>query len=204
MWTYTSEQTSKPNTLKIAISQQGKPLHFEQVIAGWQDSADFRSFYINMLAEVAFPAYFWEMPAITAATLNRPHEFPYEFIVADSPSLASVRPDSTAFASHFHTATADESVIAFENLGGDAMLVAPCPVGYENAYPHLAAFVCNAPVEQTHQFFQRLGTEVIARVSHQPLWISTSGLGVYWLHARLDSTPKYYTYAPYRRADYAT
>ena len=33
---------------------------------------------------------------------------------------------------------------------------------------------------------------------NKPLWVSTSGLGVYWLHIRLDSFPKYYTYTPYR------
>ena len=26
----------------------------------------------------------------------------------------------------------------------------------------------------------------------QKLWVSTSGLGVFWLHLRLDSYPKYY------------
>jgi hypothetical protein len=28
-------------------------------------------------------------------------------------------------------------------------------------------------------------------------WISTSGLGVPWVHVRLDSYPKYYQYRPY-------
>ena len=35
-------------------------------------------------------------------------------------------------------------------------------------------------------------------LSDQPLWVSTCGLGVYWLHVRLDSFPKYYRYAPYQ------
>ena len=30
------------------------------------------------------------------------------------------------------------------------------------------------------------------------LWISTAGLGVTWVHVRIDSRPKYYTHAPYR------
>ena len=33
------------------------------------------------------------------------------------------------------------------------------------------------------------------------LWISTSGEGVPYLHVRLDTVPKYYVYAPYRRPD---
>lgn len=31
-----------------------------------------------------------------------------------------------------------------------------------------------------------------------PVWISTSGLGVPWLHVRIDDRPKYYQHAPYR------
>lgn len=31
-----------------------------------------------------------------------------------------------------------------------------------------------------------------------PIWLSTSGLGVYWLHMRLDRRPKYYTYEPFK------
>jgi hypothetical protein len=34
----------------------------------------------------------------------------------------------------------------------------------------------------------------------EKIWMSTCGTGVYWLHLRLDSKPKYYTYAPYREA----
>ena len=28
----------------------------------------------------------------------------------------------------------------------------------------------------------------------KPVWLSTSGMGVAWLHFRLDQRPKYYTY----------
>ena len=30
-----------------------------------------------------------------------------------------------------------------------------------------------------------------------PVWMSTSGAGVSWLHIRLDSRPKYYQYRPF-------
>jgi hypothetical protein len=35
-------------------------------------------------------------------------------------------------------------------------------------------------------------------VSDERRWLSTSGLGVSWLHMRLDSTPKYYNWQPYK------
>ena len=37
-----------------------------------------------------------------------------------------------------------------------------------------------------------------ARIGIQPIWLSTAGMGVPWLHVRLDSRPKYYAFGPYR------
>jgi len=31
-----------------------------------------------------------------------------------------------------------------------------------------------------------------------PSWLSACGLGVYWLHSRLDPKPKYYVYEPFK------
>ena len=95
---------------------------------------------------------------------------------------------------------------AFPNLGGDAMLVAPkqdpsAPRG-ELAYAHLANFVRGAPPEQVRRLWAQVGKSMERRVGAEgqagrPVWLSTSGLGVFWLHVRLDRSPKYYTYAPY-------
>jgi hypothetical protein len=46
----------------------------------------------------------------------------------DSPGLAE-RPDRAAFAAHFENARPGQDVISFANLGNDAILVVPCPVG---------------------------------------------------------------------------
>jgi len=35
-------------------------------------------------------------------------------------------------------------------------------------------------------------------LSETPLWASTSGAGVAWLHIRFDTRPKYYIHLPYR------
>ena len=65
-------------------------------------------------------------------------------------------------------------------------------------YAHLGAFARGAPSQQQHGFWRMVGAETAARLSDRPLWLSTNGLGVAWLHARLDSWPKYYSYRPYR------
>lgn len=40
------------------------------------------------------------------------------------------------------------------------------------------------------QYLQRLG-------KGGTVWLSTSGLGVYWLHFRIDARPKYYQYSEF-------
>jgi hypothetical protein len=44
-----------------------------------------------------------------------------------------------------------------------------------------------------------LGKKAMERLesSSNRFWISTSGLGVPWVHVRLDRYPKYYQYGPY-------
>lgn len=78
------------------------------------------------------------------------------------------------------------------------MLIWWCPVRKaDDAFAYLAAFSRSAPLAQQHDFWQRVGLAVVNGVGELPSWASTSGLGVYWLHVRLDARPKYYTFRPY-------
>lgn len=67
---------------------------------------------------------------------------------------------------------------------------------------HLAAFVRGpAPSEQKHLLLQRAAHTVLGQrqqASSPPCFWSTSGLGVAWLHMRVEQRPKYYTYQPYK------
>jgi len=42
------------------------------------------------------------------------------------------------------------------------------------------------------------------RLADTPLWLSTAGLGVSWLHVRLDTRPKYYRHRVYASTQYWT
>jgi hypothetical protein len=169
---------------------------FADVVRGWQRDADFRTSFNALLAEAPYETFRWETPAVTTATLARP----FEFVLLDSPGLAR-RPDPEAFAAHF--AGAKASVATFPNLGGDAILVVPCPVTEPSAYGHLAAFVRCAPDEQRHALWKVVGEVIAQRVGAKPVWLSTAGAGVPWLHVRLDDRPKYYGYSPFRQTDNA-
>lgn len=178
---------------KIAVQRDSEPLRFADAAELCQQDREFRSFLISLLADAPFAAYFWECPPVTDATVSRP----FEFVLVDSPPLAHLRPDPRAFAGHFK---AGEATATFWNLGGDSLLVAPSPRAPPAAYPHLAAFARGAPIEQQHALWRAVGAALAQRIAAAPLWLSTSGLGVAWLHIRLDSVPKYYSYQPYRRS----
>lgn len=175
---------------QIQILEGERPFTYQEILQKWQSDEPFRTFFIGLLADAPFAAYFWETPPITQANLERP----FEFVLVDAPSLATVRAERRAFANYFNK----NPVIDFPNLGGDAHLVVPCPQTPADDFAHLAIFSRSAPLGQQHHFWQRVGTAVTNLVGERPLWVSTSGLGVYWLHVRLDSRPKYYTFRPYQ------
>lgn len=192
MWTAGATQLAGGRIIKMSIVQGSSAVAFADALRLWQTDESWRSFFIALLAESPFSAFRWETPPITAATVSRA----FEFVLLDSPGLAA-RPDADAFAEHFRTA-APLSAVEFQNLGRDATLIAPHPSGPHSAYGHLAAFVRHAPQPQQHALWQLVGSAVERRLSVKPVWLSTAGAGVSWLHVRLDDRPKYYGYAPYR------
>ena len=131
----------------------------------------------------------WEVRP--AATVTRP----FECVLLNAPELDRP-PDPGAFVEHFGKAEVDVAV--FPNLGGDAILVVPGPVGGASAYGHLATFVRHAPAPQRDALWQAVGEAMARRVGVRPVWLSTAGAGVPWLHVRLDDRPKYYVFGPYR------
>jgi hypothetical protein len=193
MWTAQGDKLDQGIGLRGTVFCDAEPASFAQVMRAWQTEAEFRSWFNALLADVPYPAFRWETPPLTAATVTRA----FEFVVLEDPSLAR-RPAPQAFAAHFRGAPAG-GVVEFSNLGGDAILVVPCPISAPSAYGHLAAFVRGAPEEQRDALWRTVGDALARRVNTVPVWLSTAGAGVPWLHVRLDNRPKYYCYGPYRQ-----
>jgi len=121
-------------TLWVAFSRDSRRASFADVMDAWRNDADFRKQFNAVLADAPFTAFRWEPPPVTAGTLSRP----FECVLLDSPGLARP-PAPESFAEYF--AHDQRPVVSFGNLGGDAVLVAPRPVGDLWAYGHIAAFV---------------------------------------------------------------
>ena len=183
------------NIQKISLFEGESQLSYEAVIGYWRESSEFRNFYFSVLHDSRFDAFFWENPPITKLNVKQA----YEFVVVNSPQLAKVMADPNPFREKFKSAPPGKHVIAFENMGRDAELIVPCPLVEQSIYVHFASFIQGAPDGQKHDLFIALADSIQNRINDKPTWVSTSGLGVYWLHIRLDTRPKYYSYQPYRQ-----
>ncbi|MBP3960115.1 hypothetical protein J8F10_33230 [Gemmata sp. G18] len=191
MWTSHCEEL--PTGLRFAVHRDARAAPFVDVVHALRSDAEFRSWFNALLADVPYSAFRWETPGVTEATAVRA----FEFVALDAPHL-SRRPDPAAFDEHFHRSPGT-GALEFPNLSGDAIMVVPCPIGAPSAYGHLAAFVRNAPEAQRDELWTLVGEAMTRRLGSAPVWLSTAGAGVPWLHVRLDARPKYYGHVPYRR-----
>jgi len=193
MWSFRSELLRGIRGQRFFVDLDARPASFAEILRVWQDDAAFRSSFQAQLADAPYAAFRWETPPVTETTITRP----FEFVLLDSPGLAC-HPDPRPFAEHF-AAACEEGIVVFSNLGGDAIMVVPSPLTSPSAYGHLAAFVRNAPEAQWHALWRTVGQAMCQRLGPRPVWLSTAGGGVSWLHVRLDDRPKYYGYGPYRK-----
>lgn len=139
-------------------------------------------------------AFFFECVPVSAETIALT---PFQCAFVTSDALGRIAEDRETFSTHFGSGSDENSVpvVAFANLGGDATLVVPTPADGAN-HAHLAAFSLTAQRATQAALWKRTATELLARVRRRgalPVWLSTSGLGVFYLHVRICDKPKYYT-----------
>jgi len=171
----------------------------------------FRTYFIHLLSEIPFRAYQWETPPLNSSTVTSP----FEFVVTSSPGI-DIPPNPAPFEAFF---TSGKDIAVFQNLGGDATLIAPSP-DFESSggtqlknFSHLGVFMRHAPALLQHSLWQTVGQTTNQRVekmkiksnaNNRAVWLNTAGGGVAWLHIRLDSRPKYYRHLPYKKGNKGT
>lgn len=174
---------------------------FREVIQWWASSEQFRSFFTQLLVNSRMRAFRWETPCVTSHTMDRD----FEWVLLGCNPLE--RPaDPLAFKEHFSSSSLE--VIRFANLGRNAILVVPTPHSTNHSslpvnYAHLCGFLSTASHLQIQALWQTVAEAMLERISKKPVWLSTAGMGVAWLHVRLDDQPKYYGYDAYRNSHYA-
>ncbi len=164
----------------------GRRAFFESL----RDAAPLRVAMSETLLGLGLPAMAWETAPLSRANADRP----MLQLVLPHPALARAEPDWRPFEEHIASGAGTDGVRWFENFGHDARLVVPCASRPSSRFGHLASFLTSASATQRDALWQlvgRLACEHLER-SDAPVWVSTAGMAVSWLHVRLDLRPKYY------------
>ncbi|MCR6641117.1 MAG: hypothetical protein NVV82_19515 [Sporocytophaga sp.] len=194
MWEYIEDKIDS-DISKYTVTQNGREITCGEAVNLLCTSKEFRIFFIELLQSSSYEAYFWEVRPISIDTTSQQ----FEFVIVNAPSLSKINADNAPFIKYFNQ---DKYVTSFFNLNKDARLIVP--IGTENSsrYSHIANFVRYAPFEQVEIFWKKVGEEIHNSIEGVEKWVSTSGLGVHWLHLRIDIKPKYYSYQPYKNLKY--
>lgn len=188
---------------QILKTETNKPVTWKEIIEIWKDDKKKKAFctlFTESLPE-EYGAFFWETPPITKSTLKKT----FEYMIINSTALVKKKPNSTRFDNYIANGKGKNEVRVFKNLGKDATMIVPCQYGKDaNVYTHFAVFLRNAPTEQIPVLWSQLASAIenTLKEDNNPHWISTAGMGVSWLHVRIDSRPKYYNHAPYKNKKY--
>lgn len=190
MWEIFEIESSKQN-VKFGIYEDDDAISNRRYLELLRDSESFRDFYNGYLADSEFEAFFWENKPMTDKTLD----LDYECNIINTDFLVGRAPDSKTFSQYFKE---DANVVTFPNLAKDAELIVPCPKNEKTAYTHIGSFIRKADSDQIDELWQVTGSETLKSIDSKPRWLSTSGLGVFWLHIRIDTIPKYYQTSEYK------
>ena len=175
----------------------------------WKEAAErlsedvsFQDHVTSLLQKSSFKAFFWECAPFVPA---RADSTPFEFALVNSGALAKVKENINPFR-EFLQARENEGkeVVAFPNLGRDATLVVPMKK-HAMSNAHMAVVMRQGEEEQVRALWRKVGEELGQRISKgdtRHCWLSTSGLGVYYLHIRISIVPKYYVYEPYTKKSF--
>lgn len=198
---HTRSLFGQPGVMLDVSRQEGEelaPLSRRAFYEALAQDAAFRTLFIEALLNTEYPALAWETAPISRATAD----LPMAQCVLPHPALARAVPDIASFGEHLNSGRGTTDVRSFLNWGGDARLVVPCESTPKIDYAHMMSFLKNAPTHQRDTLFREVGQHVLhhLRTEEEPVWVSTAGMGVSWLHIRLDKRPKYYRTDAFRAA----
>jgi len=165
---------------------------YATVFRAWSRAGRAGAAWGATLGQVPMKAFALELPRLTVERVDEP----FQCMVISDPALDRHSPDPSPFRKSIPDDVGEVATIS--SLGGDAVLVVPVPADELQPYAHLAAFCRSAPESVQGALWAAVADAAMSLLSERPVWLSTSGHGVHWLHVRLDERPKYYQYAPYR------
>lgn len=193
---YIFEMVASDDGIRSSIYNQStsESITYEEFLIQLEINEEFRQLLTFHLLQNNYSSFFWECVPVSLNTLKSTL---FQFMII--PSSFHDSPDLQSFSNQFQSASPDDLVISFKNLRGDADLVVPCPqYSSQNDlkhYTHLGSFLRDGHPNQIDELWKKTAQVMRHRLlksTDDLVWLSTHGKGVYWLHIRLDSEPKYY------------
>jgi hypothetical protein len=122
---------------------------------------------------------------------NMSNEYKEKYIESNKLELINQNYDS--FDEYF-IKPKNKYVTSFTNLSGNSVLIVPVPTKKsKHNYTTLKDFIDNAPKVQQKAFWNHVAECIIEMLKVvDKIYVNTHGLGVYYLHVRLDTKPKNY------------
>ncbi|MBD0403283.1 hypothetical protein [Flammeovirga sp. EKP202] len=182
---------------RLKIQYGEKKLSFKEVFNLWKTDRLFVDFYSEELLKIIGKAFFWEHPPLLQNNLDRD----YELVIRKTRSYDNKTINDLAFQEHFNT---DEKVAVFYNLGKNAKLIVPVvEESDKEIYKHIGIFMDQGDSSQIRALFCEIGNQMFYELeTGKQIWLNTAGLGVLWLHIRLDTRPKYYKTKHYKNRQF--
>lgn len=190
-YTYKQEIISD-DTTKIRYYGNDIMLTYKQVIDLWNDK-NFVDVFIEPMKNVNYDAYLFETTPVSIDNLD----IEFEYVLIKSDSLSKIKSDPVPFSEYLNKC--NKNITVFKNPSGDTTLIVPCIKDKIEIYAHIAKFIRNAPNNQIYDLFKMISKKIKKLLGkNKVVYLSTHGLGVYWLHVRLDQKPKYYRHQEYK------
>jgi len=184
-------------------------MSLEVLASNTADANDFRNLHALIFAggnELnPFEDYFWECNPVSLHTLD---STVYEFVLIHATLMHEKETNPDAFNDKFvnHMGTLDclQFMTPSPPPKGTNLLAPSRAPGTDlPVYRSMGSFFRGAPEQQLHNMLHLLGSHMPERMRARgdptlPLWLSTAGYDIAWLHIRLDDKPKYYRFKEYK------
>ena len=147
----------------------------------------FRNEIIQIFVASKFNNAFWEFPAYCTSSAQNIAEF----VLVETSGFGKA--DSSSFKEYLANKE-DNQTVMFKNLSGDTNLITINSSNTKNqTFCHIMEFMKNSTYENKHKLLKKIGEEMLNHTNGtNPVYLSTHGHGVPWLHIRICVKPKYY------------
>jgi hypothetical protein len=180
------------------ITKNKNYLSYENFYESIKSSEKLINDIITILKSITFESYYLEF---NPTSWNSLANTIFEFVIIKTTSFTNKTDIITFGESNINTNS--NNIYTFYNLSKSSILISPhYNHNYNiNIYNNIGTFMRSSNLEQQFLLLAIVFTQYLVQLKknqNKLLWLSTHGKGIGWLHVRIDNSPKYISYQPYK------